>query len=87
MASTNDFFDIGGKQRAVKQFDAWYRQINSWAALLIYNGDDNGGIVEEFLSLLKKHLTSVDPKDKCKLFTGMDEYFRSEDVGYLAGEK
>ena len=87
MASTNDFFDIGGKQRAVTMFDPWYRQFNSWAALLIYNGDDNGGIVEEFLSLLKKHLTAVDPKDKCALFTGMDIFFRSKDVGYLAGEK
>jgi len=83
MAYTSEFFDIGSKKRAVTVFDPWYRQFNSWSTLMAYCGDD-GQTVKEFLSLLKTHLTT---NDTCKLFTKMDEYFRSTEVGYLAGEK
>ena len=78
MNITKDFF---GDDK-VKKFDPWQRQFNSWATLMVRTG--KAPEAKAFLKLFKKHLTTL---DKCLLFTQLDEFFRSESVAYLAGEK
>jgi len=78
MNITKDFFGDG----KVKRFDPWQRQFNSWATLMVFTGKAKEA--KAFLAFFKKHLTT---KDTCLLFDGLDEFFRSESVAYLAGEK
>jgi len=78
MNITKDFF---GDDK-VKKFDPWQRQFNSWATLMVFIGKAKEA--KAFLALFKKHLTT---KDTCLLFDELDEFFRSESVAYLAGEK
>jgi hypothetical protein len=66
----------------VKKFDPWQRQFNSWATLMVFT--DKAQDAQAFLELFKKHLTT---ENKCLLFNELDEFFRSEPVAYLAGEK
>ena len=78
MNITKDFFS----DKKVKKFDPWQRQFNSWATLMVNTGKAKEA--KAFLKLFKKHLTT---ENKCLLFNELDEFFRSEAVAYLAGEK
>jgi hypothetical protein len=81
MGITSKFFGDG----KVERFNPWERTFNAWATLMVK--ENKGKIAEDFLKLLKTHLTTEDPKKKCKLFTGLDKYFRNDTVGYLTGVK